>query len=134
MESRGLIRIGGNLEKGLTLEAVLSGFLFEEGNKWVAYCQVLDLSSCGETSDEALKNIREAIRLFFDSCIARNTLHQVLIELGWICQTPDGAYKELTDQCFPSRILPAFVIEKLQKKGETWSGRVIMKDVKNPSS
>ena len=129
MQDSGLLSIGGSAEDGYILETTVSGFLFEESDKWVAYCRMLDLSSCGNTSKEAMDNIREAISFFFDSCIKRNTLHQALKELGWMCRNQDGEVKDLSDQCFPSSIPPAFVIEQLKKKGETWSGRVILKDV-----
>lgn len=129
MQVNGLIQIHGNARDGYTLEAMLSGFLFEEGGKWVSYCKMLDLSSCGNTANEALENIREAIRLFFQSCVERNTLHQALMELGWMCQTPEGDFKQLSDRCFPSKIPPAFIIEQLKKDGESWTGKVILKDV-----
>lgn len=129
MEARGLIRIRTDKNGAYVLEASLSGILFQEKETWVACCQMLDLSTCGSTAKEALENIREAISLFFDSCIKRNTLHRALLELHWICQTPDGALKNLEEGCLPAKIPPAFMIERFKKDGETWSGKVVLKDV-----
>jgi predicted RNase H-like HicB family nuclease len=38
--------------------------IFKEGNTFVAYAPELDLSSCGDTTDEARKNISNAVRGF----------------------------------------------------------------------
>ena len=52
--------------------------------KWyVASCQVLNISSQGETEKKAKKNLTEALTLFFISCIERNTLDAVLKECGF---------------------------------------------------
>ena len=50
---------------------------------FVAYCPVLDLSSCGETFEDSRKNIKEALDIFFEECIKRNTLADALTSLGW---------------------------------------------------
>jgi len=56
---------------------------FLEGGMYVAHCGVLDMSSCGRTLAEARANIREAIGLFFEECIARGTLEAALLACGW---------------------------------------------------
>ena len=38
-----------------------------EGNKYVALCPELDIASQGETVEEARKNLKEAIQLFFET-------------------------------------------------------------------
>jgi predicted RNase H-like HicB family nuclease len=41
--------------------------VFKEGNTYVAYVPELDLSSCGETDDEARRNIRDAVQGFLQT-------------------------------------------------------------------
>ena len=40
--------------------------VFQEGNWFVAQCLELDVASQGETQDEALSNLREALELHFE--------------------------------------------------------------------
>jgi predicted RNase H-like HicB family nuclease len=35
--------------------------LWKEGNMYVSYCPELDIASCGETTDQAKKNLGEVI-------------------------------------------------------------------------
>lgn len=52
--------------------------------KWyVAACLILDVVSQGETEAKAKSNLREALFVFFVSCIERGTIHQVLNECGF---------------------------------------------------
>jgi predicted RNase H-like HicB family nuclease len=53
------------------------------GKYWIASCPSLDLATQGETFERAAENLREALRLFFDSCIKRGTMEQVLAEAGY---------------------------------------------------
>lgn len=41
--------------------------IFKEGRIYVAHTPELDLSSCGGTKEKALKNLKEAVRLFLVS-------------------------------------------------------------------
>ena len=56
---------------------------FKEGRAFVAYVPELDLSSCGNTNEEARKNIRDAVRGFLDTCTDMGTLAEVLEEAGY---------------------------------------------------
>lgn len=35
--------------------------LWKEGNMYISYCPELDIASCGETVDQAKKNLKEVI-------------------------------------------------------------------------
>ena len=50
---------------------------------YVAYTPQLDLSSCGGTKDKALKNLKEAARLFLEEAEKLGTLEQILEEAGY---------------------------------------------------
>ncbi len=91
------VRVGGerkiagvlNIDKTgrhVSISGTLTGFLFKEGRTWVAYCQGLDLSSCGMTEARALEAMSEAVNLWFGSCIGRGKLEEALAELGWVCK------------------------------------------------
>lgn len=115
-------RIGGVLRiekrgRNMTISGTLSGFLFKEGKSWVAYCQSLDLSSCGETEEDALDSVEQVIKLWLESCIQRKTLGDALAELGWVCQKTNG---EIAD-CRRTKLPPAFMIESLIRNGKDWS-------------
>ncbi len=56
---------------------------FQERKQWVAYTPVLDFSSAGDTLQEAQKNFGEAVRLFFEECLRKGTLEEVLKSCGW---------------------------------------------------
>lgn len=56
---------------------------FKEGKSFVAYTPALDLSSSGKNLKEAENNIKEAIMIFMEELIKRNTTEEVLSALGW---------------------------------------------------
>lgn len=53
------------------------------GSIWIASCPSLDVVTQGESFDQAHENLTEALTLFFESCIRRGTLEQVLQEAGY---------------------------------------------------
>src|SRR3989344_4335452 len=44
----------------------LNNIIWKEGKYYVAQCLNVDVSSFGKTKEEALKNIKEALDLYFD--------------------------------------------------------------------
>ncbi len=44
----------------------LTAVIEKEGNGYVAFCPELDITSQGDTVEEANSNLREAIELFFE--------------------------------------------------------------------
>lgn len=57
--------------------------IFEEGDTFVAYEPVLDVSRCGGTDEEPRKNIRGALRGFLKTSAAMDTLDELLQEAGY---------------------------------------------------
>jgi len=115
-------RIGGVLRvekrgRKMIVAGNLSGFVFKEGKSWVAYCQTLDLSSCGDDEAGALDSLERAISAWLESCIQRGKLEEALAELGWVCQDAEG---NLAD-CRRTKLPPAFMIEALTRNGKDWS-------------
>ena len=57
--------------------------VFKEGESFVAHTPELDVSSCGESEKEALKNLKEAVTLFLEEADKMGTLNQILEEAGF---------------------------------------------------
>ena len=85
--------------KQRTIQFALPVFFFKEGRMFVAYCPMLDLSTCGETFEEARKNAIEVLDIFFEECVKRGTLEKTLAAMGWQKSTSK-----------PPRWQPPFVI------------------------
>jgi predicted RNase H-like HicB family nuclease len=56
--------------------------IFKEGRTFVAHTRELDLSSCGGTQEKALKNLKEAVRMFLEEAEKLGTLGQILGTCG----------------------------------------------------
>ena len=54
-----------------------------EGPDWLAYCPPLDVVTQADTKEAALQSLKEAVQLWFESCIARGVLDEALIEAGF---------------------------------------------------
>jgi predicted RNase H-like HicB family nuclease len=57
--------------------------IFKEGPSFVAHTRELDVSSCGGTREKALRNLKEAVRLFLEEAEKMGTLEQILEEAGY---------------------------------------------------
>ena len=57
--------------------------LFDEEGQIVALCPELNVSSFGDTPEEALASLREAVTLFLEECQQMGTLEMVLEEAGY---------------------------------------------------
>ncbi|MEJ5311983.1 MAG: type II toxin-antitoxin system HicB family antitoxin [Anaerolineae bacterium] len=62
--------------------------LFEEDDQIVALCPELNVSSFGDTSQEALAALQEAVELFLEECQRMQTLETVLEEAGYRRESP----------------------------------------------
>ena len=65
--------------------------LFREGNCYVGLCRELDLSSFGDSPDEARRALQEAVEAFVEGCEHLGTLVEVLDESGF--ELVDGVWK-----------------------------------------
>lgn len=57
--------------------------IFKEGSAFVAYCPELDVSSCGDSSDQARERLKAAVRLFLEEAEKMGTLPEILAEAGF---------------------------------------------------
>ena len=57
--------------------------IFKEGATYVAHAPELDVSSCGDTDEQARRNIQDAVRGFLETCAEMGTLEAILLEAGY---------------------------------------------------
>lgn len=57
--------------------------ILKEGDEFVVYTPVLDLSTYGDTYEEAENRFQEAVTLFIEDLVEQGTLEEVLEDLGW---------------------------------------------------
>jgi predicted RNase H-like HicB family nuclease len=67
----------------ITLQIKLETLTRKDGDQWLAWCLPLDVMSQGNTHKAALAGLREAIQLWFESCIQRGVLDEALKEAGF---------------------------------------------------
>ena len=67
--------------------------LGKEGDYFTAYCPALELSSYGNSEEEARKNFETELSIFVDETEKGGTLEKILLKLGWcLKQTPSPNY------------------------------------------
>ncbi len=57
--------------------------IWQEGEAYVAHAHPLDVMSCGDTPEDARRNLEEAMRLFIKVAAERGTLEEILREAGY---------------------------------------------------
>ena len=62
---------------------VFNSRTFKEGEVYVSLCPELNVSSFGDTIDEAKASLKEAVGAFIEECEVMGTLEQVLEEAGF---------------------------------------------------
>ena len=67
-----------------SMEIDLTMQIWKEGNMYVSYSPELDISSCGETSEESKKNLHEAVEAFLEEAERMGTLRDILEESGFV--------------------------------------------------
>ncbi len=58
--------------------------VWKEGGTYVARAVPLDVMSCGDSPDNARKNLNEAVELFLKTAAGHGTLVDILEESGYI--------------------------------------------------
>ncbi len=57
--------------------------IFADDGCFVGYCRELDVSSFGDTVDDARRSLQEAVELFLEGCEELGTLDDILAETGF---------------------------------------------------
>lgn len=58
-------------KKAIMQETTLKSIVWQEDNHFVAQCLVVDVSSFGDTREEAIENLDEALSLYFEGKLVR---------------------------------------------------------------
>jgi hypothetical protein len=56
---------------------------YREGDKFIAYSPALDISTYGDSFEEAKSKFEELVDIFIDETLKMGTLEEVLKGLGW---------------------------------------------------
>ena len=56
---------------------------FKEGDMYIAYSLMLDLSTYAPTFEKAQQRFEEAVQIFFEELDKKGTTDEVLTNLGW---------------------------------------------------
>lgn len=66
----------------------------KEPGAYVAECPLLDVTSQGDTEQESMDNLLEALQLFLETCYNMGTLEQVLKQSGFGLVREDNEEEE----------------------------------------
>lgn len=61
----------------------LEFYVFQEDGAYIAYCPSLDISTSGDTFNEAVGNFYERFQLHVECCVDHGTLYDDLLAHGW---------------------------------------------------
>ena len=67
----------------MTIEVKVPVEISKEGDVYVANCMPLNVVSQGCDEGEAIKNIKEALHFYLETCYEMGTLNDVLLEAGF---------------------------------------------------
>jgi predicted RNase H-like HicB family nuclease len=94
-------------EVSMNIHLVYRAEVFKEDGQFVAICPELNVSSFGDSVEEARKSLREAIDLFLEECESMGTIEPVLRESGfnpdpadpkrWVSRVPLSRVSEAID-------------------------------------
>jgi predicted RNase H-like HicB family nuclease len=78
----------------VSLTVRLEAAFRQDGDSWLAWCPPLDVMTQAETRKTAFESLKEAVELWFESCVERGVLDEALIEVGFHRVKPEGAIPE----------------------------------------
>ena len=96
----------------LKIEGKVTVVFFREKDEQniVAYCPVLDLSTCGNTIEKAKQNFIECLKIYLEETIKHGTLERDLLKLGWKPNVVNlTIVPPLQDKC---RSIPLHILRK----------------------
>lgn len=67
----------------IALKIKLEAATRQQGDVWLAWCLPLDVMTQAKTKQRALESLKEAVQVWFESCISRNVLEKALLETGF---------------------------------------------------
>ncbi len=70
----------GKMEKAPAGYAVVEVVVTKEGNQYSSWCPDLDIASCGDSPEDAVKNLGDALELYLNTLEEEGELSQVFKE------------------------------------------------------
>lgn len=86
---------------------LLTGIVEREDDQFVSYCRELGTSSCGDTVEEAVRNLADAIDVHLDALIETGELHRTLREKR-IRISPTPATDDVDLKVPPGKLVTTF--------------------------
>ena len=65
------------------MDVYFDTLIWKEDGVYVSYCPQFNVSSCGDTVEEARKMLKEAVELFIEGAKGLGTLQEILEEAGF---------------------------------------------------
>jgi predicted RNase H-like HicB family nuclease len=96
----------------VTYTISLSAWLRRDGRQWIACCPAVDVLTQATTKVAAKKALKEAVSLWFESCIDRDVLEEALFEAG---------FKKAKDGVKPPAGVGRVTVQRNQAKREEMS-------------
>ncbi len=87
---------------------VLTGIVEREGDQFVSYCRELGTSSCGDSSDEALENLGDAIEVHLDALEETGELERVFRERNIRIDVQPSGFDELSVRVPPGKVFTTY--------------------------
>ena len=99
------------------LELQLNVLVFQQGDYYVALCPSLNLSSYGDTIEDAKEGFDEVMETYLEDCRENGSLHQDLIKNGWVLHIENS--KRADPPAMVDLNIPAGQLRK--QYNENWS-------------
>ncbi|MFI5195685.1 MAG: type II toxin-antitoxin system HicB family antitoxin, partial [Chitinophagales bacterium] len=81
-----VIKTSGNK----SIEIQLGVLIFQEGDSYLAYCPALELSTYGDSINDAKEAFEDLITSYAEDCQKMGTLEKDLAAHGWVMQPASG--------------------------------------------
>lgn len=99
------------------IELRLNVLVFQEGDYYVAYCPSLNLSSYGDSIDDAKAGFDEVMEAYLEDSKANNSLQEDLLKNGWTLDIQN--HKKVEPPTTVDLNIPAGLLRK--QFNENWS-------------
>lgn len=99
------------------IELQLNVLVFQQGDFYVAYCPSLNLSSYGDTIDDAKTGFDEVMEAYLDECEENGSLRDDLVKNGWTLNIQN--HKKAEPPAVVELNIPAGLLK--QQFNENWS-------------
>ena len=84
------------------VELSLEVQLIKEGDYIVAYCPSLELSSYGDSEEDATTAFEEALKIFIYETQSRGTFFKELLDMGWVLRKrPEPSFTPPSKETMP---------------------------------